>query len=114
MPLREKFGPAQTWSVESAGTDIPGPWPLHEFAAAAIAERIPAVAEHVSTNLDAAVIRRADLVLTATRRHRSAVVSSVPAAIGRSFTILQFARLCEAVAPISGSGSRRTRQATGR
>ncbi|MEP6561809.1 MAG: low molecular weight phosphatase family protein [Nakamurella sp.] len=99
----QKFGSSDTWSVESAGTDIPGPWPLHEYAAAAIGERMPQVADHVSTNLDAAAIGRADLVLTATRRHRSVVVSSVPAAIGRSFTILQFARLCEAVSPIPGA-----------
>jgi len=100
--VSEKFGSTDPWAVESAGTDIPGPWPLHEFAAAVLAERIPEVADHVSTSLDAATVRSADLVLTATRRHRSVVASTVPAAIGRSFTILQFARLCAEVSPITG------------
>ena len=61
------------------------------------------VAEHESIQLSPALIARADLVLTATRQHRSAVVSSLPAAIGRTFTILQFARLCDEVPPISDS-----------
>ncbi len=91
------------WWVDSAGTDIPGPWPLHRFAASVLAERLPEVADHHSIALDDAAIRRADLILTATRRHRSAVVSVLPAAIGRTFTILQFARLCDAVAPITGT-----------
>jgi protein-tyrosine phosphatase len=39
----------------------------------------------------------ADLILTATRTHRSAVVSLDPSALGRCFTIPQFARLTEAV-----------------
>lgn len=99
----QQFGSPDAWVVESAGTDIPGPWPLHEFAAAALAERIPAVSAHVSKSLDAAAIARADLVLTGSRRHRSSVVSNAPAAIGRTFTILQFARLCQAVPPITGA-----------
>jgi protein-tyrosine phosphatase len=43
-------------------------------------------------------IARADLILTATREHRSAVVSLDPTALGRCFTIPQFARLADAVA----------------
>jgi protein-tyrosine phosphatase len=100
--VSQKFGSSDAWQVESAGTDIPGAWPLHESAAAVLAERIPDVADHVSTSLDVATVRSADLVLTATRRHRSVVASTVPAAIGRSFTILQFARLCAEVSSISG------------
>jgi protein-tyrosine phosphatase len=98
----QKFGNPSGWIVGSAGTDIPGPWPLHEYASAVLAERIGEVADHVSTSLDVATVRGADLVLTATRRHRSVVASTVPAAIGRSFTILQFARLCAEVSPITG------------
>jgi protein-tyrosine phosphatase len=99
----EAFGGSDAWLVESAGIDIPGHWPLHEYAAAVLAERLPVVADHRSASLDTPTIRLANLVLTATRRHRSSVVSSVPAAIGRTFTILQFARLCDAVSPISGT-----------
>ena len=99
----ERFAARGGWSVESAGTDIPGPWPLHPSAATVLAERIPVVAEHYSRQLKPAMIQRADLVLTATRKHRSAVVSSVPAAVGRTFTILQFARLCDQVEPIAAA-----------
>lgn len=96
----ERFGIRNEWRVESAGTDIPGPWPLHASAAAVLAERIPVAPEHYSRQLRPAMIQRADLVLTATRQHRGVVVSTVPAAVGRTFTILQFARLCDQVAPI--------------
>jgi len=98
----QKFGTPDAWAVESAGTDIPGRWPLHEYAAGVLAERIPVVAEHFSTSLDVATVKGADLVLTATRQHRGVVASTVPAAIGRSFTILQFARLCAEVSPVIG------------
>jgi protein-tyrosine phosphatase len=101
--VAKRFGATDAWQVESAGTDTPGPWPLHEFAAAVLAERIPRVADHHSIELGTAAIKRSDLVLTATRRHRGIVVSSVPAAVGRTFTILQFARLCEAVSAFTGT-----------
>jgi protein-tyrosine phosphatase len=99
----EQFAGPGEWAVESAGTDIPGPWPLHPSAATVLAQRIPVVAEHYSRQLKPAMIQRADLVLTATRKHRGVVVSSVPAAVGRTFTILQFARLCDQVAPITAT-----------
>ena len=41
----------------------------------------------------------ADLVLTATAEHRSTVVGLLPAAIGRTFTLREFARLAVVVAP---------------
>lgn len=97
------FGNAEAWQVSSAGTNIPGPWPLHELAAAALSQRLPVVAEHHSVGLTPAAISTADLILTASRRHRSIVVSTVPAAVGRTFTILQFARLCAKVEPITGA-----------
>jgi protein-tyrosine phosphatase len=100
--VSQRFGNSSGWTVGSAGTEIPGPWPLHEYAAAVLAERIGEVDSHVSTSLDVATVREADLVLTATRRHRSVVASTVPAAIGRSFTVLQFARLCAEVSPMTG------------
>ena len=99
------FGQTARWLIESAGTAIPGPWPLHDYARAVLAERLPAVAEHHSVALRPAAIDRADLVLTATRWHRSVVVSTVPAAVGRTFTILQFARLCDQVEPMSSADS---------
>jgi protein-tyrosine phosphatase len=102
---RKRFGERDGWLIDSAGTDIPGRWPLHPYAAAVLAERLPEVAPHESIQLTPALIGQADLVLTATRQHRSTVVSTLPAAIGRTFTILQFARLCDEVSPLSATDS---------
>lgn len=98
-----RFADHGGWAVESAGTDIPGPWPLHPTASTVLSERIPVVAEHYSRQLKSAMIQRADLVLTATRKHRGVVVSNVPAAVGRTFTVLQFARLCDQVESLTAA-----------
>ena len=42
-----------------------------------------------------ALVRDADLVLTATREHRSAVVTLEPRALARTFTMREFARLVD-------------------
>lgn len=91
-----RFGDG-SWQVDSAGTNIPGPWPIHEHAATVLTHRLGQVARHTSQPLSAAVIGAADLILTASRRQRGIVVKAVPAAIGRTFTIRQFARLSDAV-----------------
>ncbi len=95
-----RFGEG-AWQVDSAGTNLPGRWPLHEHAVSVLAQRLPRVEPHTSQPLSAAVIGGADLILTASRRQRGIVVQLVPAAIGRTFTIRQFARLCDAVAPLT-------------
>ena len=50
-----------------------------------------------SRQLSVDMVRDAALILTATRRHRSAVVTLDPAAVRRTFTILEFARLAQIV-----------------
>src|SRR5690606_1387946 len=57
------------------------------------------------------LVAGADLVLTATRQHRADVVEQVPAAVRRTFTVREFARLASAVDPeeldaAAGSGAR--------
>jgi protein-tyrosine phosphatase len=94
-----RFGPG-AWEIDSAGTDIPGPWPLHRHAAAVLSARLGQVRPHVSRPLSGALIGAADLVLTSSRRQRGIVVETVPAAIGKTFTIRQFARLSDAVGPL--------------
>ncbi|UCN14097.1 low molecular weight phosphatase family protein [Cellulomonas iranensis] len=49
--------------------------------------------------LDAGLVARADLVLALTRGHRSAVVQLAPAAVRRTFTLLELARLLPHVDP---------------
>ncbi len=100
---RGLFGKADTWVVESAGTQAWESHPIHELSAQVLAERDALLHAHRSRQLDASIVRDADLILTAERQHRSVVVRLLPAAIGRTFTMLQFARLAAAVEPISGT-----------
>jgi len=46
-----------------------------------------------------AMVRDADLVLTATRNHRSQVLERVPLALRRTFTLLEFAAIVAALPP---------------
>ncbi|PJJ55565.1 low molecular weight phosphatase family protein [Compostimonas suwonensis] len=50
---------------------------------------------HTARQLDVAAVRDADLVLTATREHRSEVVSLLPRASRKTFTLRQFARIVD-------------------
>ena len=51
------------------------------------------IEEHTPRQITAGMIGNADLVLTAERSHRSEVVSLVPRASAKTFTLNQFARL---------------------
>ena len=53
--------------------------------------------------LTAELVREQDLVLTATRAHRSAVVELVPAAVRRTFTVRELARLLTTAGALPGS-----------
>jgi protein-tyrosine phosphatase len=102
--LSDGSGPA--WSVASAGTHGFDGHPMHPSAAQVVRERGGAPEDFRSRPLTAEIVRSADLVLTAGREHRSVVVQLVPAAVRRSFTIRQFARLCAAVPPLPGDDPR--------
>ena len=51
-------------------------------------------------------VERADLVLTATTLHRVAVLRAVPQALRRTFTLLEFAHLVEAVPTVRAQWGR--------
>lgn len=53
----------------------------------------------VARQLTADLLREADLVLALTRSHRSAIVELVPAAVRRTFTLRELARLVAHVDP---------------
>lgn len=54
--------------------------------------------------LEAAMVREADLVLTATREHRRVVVEEAPTADASVFALLDFAAACAAVDPAAHHG----------
>ncbi len=94
------FGDRNSWAVESAGTDAAVDRGIHELSARVLLDRGAFVEGHRSRMIDRSMIGSADLVLTSAREHRSAVVRMLPGAIGRTFTIRQFARLSVAVPPL--------------
>lgn len=96
-----RLGPG-AWVVSSAGTRADDGRPVHPLTEQVLGERGLSAAGMTARRLTPAVIRSADLVLTAERSHRAAVVSALPAALGRSFTLRQFARLADHVEPLTG------------
>jgi protein-tyrosine phosphatase len=85
--------------VASAGTfGLTGRGIEPEMVAQLTAAGVPEV-EFVARRMTAADVRGADLVLGLGREHRSQAVELVPAAVRRSFTLLEFARLVATIAP---------------
>ncbi|TDW67923.1 protein-tyrosine phosphatase [Curtobacterium sp. PhB25] len=98
--LTARLGPdAAAFVVESAGT-IADDGAAMDGAAAAQSVRLGGdPSGHGSRYLTAAIVEEADLVLTAERSHRAAVVSLAPRATKRAFTIKQFARVLGGLEP---------------
>jgi protein-tyrosine phosphatase len=105
--LRRALGPSV--SVGSAGTHAWADSPMHPFAAEVLAESGIDGSGFRSRVLTAALVSGADLVLTATRRERSACVSLDPASVRRCFTINQFTRYAVAVRSVAALPSARLR-----
>ncbi|WP_157973910.1 arsenate reductase/protein-tyrosine-phosphatase family protein [Desertihabitans aurantiacus] len=57
---------------------------------------------HHARQLTAEMVARADLVLAASRLHRSAVVQLQPEAVERAFTVTEFARYCSGGPQVGG------------
>lgn len=97
-----------SWDVHSAGTRARAGLPAHPDTVAVLAERgLTLPADWRSRALTAADVDTADLVLTATRGHRGAVVALHPTAAGRVFTLHQFTRLLGAAGGLRpGPGDR--------
>jgi protein-tyrosine phosphatase len=83
--------------VDSAGTHAWPGRPMHPFALQTLGEAGIDGTGFRSAPLTASLVAEADLVLTATRQQRTACVSFDPAAVRRTFTIIQFARYAVAV-----------------
>jgi protein-tyrosine phosphatase len=91
-------------TVTSAGTRTRAGRPMERAAALVLGEVGVEEAGFVSSRLDEAAVNGADLILVAAREHRSATVSMAPAAMRRTFTLVEFARLLALVddAPVDG------------
>jgi protein-tyrosine phosphatase len=85
--------------VTSAGTRAVVDAPVHPDSALAVGERGGDVAGFAARQLRAHMIAEADLVLTMTTEHRTAVLGMEPRALQRSFTLREAADLAELVAP---------------
>jgi protein-tyrosine phosphatase len=91
--------------VTSAGTWGHEGSPMERNAAAALAETGIDEGGFRARELTAAMVRDAELVLTATREHRVAVLGHEPAALRRTFTLREFARLTEHTGAAGQDGS---------
>lgn len=94
---------AGAWTVRSAGTRADTGRPAHRLTEQVLSDRGLTAGGTTSRPLTPDLIRSADLVLTAERAHRATAVSLVPAALGRSFTLRQFARLADHVDSLTGT-----------
>lgn len=94
--LGAALGPSVT--VASAGVGALVGAPIAEGMVALLRSAGGGTSDGFSArSLSAAMARDADLVLTMTRDQRSAAVESCPAAVRRTFTLLEFARLLDEV-----------------
>ena len=86
--------------VTSAGTEAMVGAPVDERMAALLSEEEQGtLRDFRARQLDERMVAAADLVLTMTREHRSAVVTLAPSALRRTFTLSEFAELLPAVRP---------------
>ncbi len=92
--LRHALGDRRALEVTSAGTHALVGEPIHEPMADLLEGAGVAADGFRATQMTAARIRAAGLILTATREHRAGVVRMVPAAVRRTFTLGEFAQLC--------------------
>lgn len=93
--LAARLTPTERAAVRSisAGTQAVSGYPMDALAADALRTLGGNPDRHVARQITAEMVRDADLVLTATNAHRSRIVRDQPAAMRRTFTLREFARL---------------------
>ncbi|MCV2395864.1 low molecular weight phosphatase family protein [Actinotalea sp. M2MS4P-6] len=80
-------------SVGSAGTHAVVGAPIDPTMVEVAGRHGTALPRHAAIQLSPAMVRAADLVLAMTRGHRSAIVAAEPAALRRTLTLRELARL---------------------
>ncbi len=94
--LERAMGSDRSVRVGSAGVRARVGAPFDEDMSAALGEELPVFR---ARQLTSAMIGESDLILTMSSGHRSAVVSAVPSAIRRTFTLREFADLAALAGP---------------
>lgn len=90
--------PGVSLNVASAGTHAFPGQPMDPGAVREVTRLgMPEVGGHRAQRLSEGQVRKADLVLGLGREHRGAAVRLAPAANGRSFTLLEFVHLVDAL-----------------
>ncbi|MFJ2977304.1 low molecular weight phosphatase family protein [Curtobacterium sp. NPDC087082] len=103
--LTARLGPDEpAFVVESAGTIAQDGAPMDDAAAAQSVRLGGSPDGHRARYLTAVIAGSADLVLTAERSHRAAVVSLAPRTAKRAFTVKQFARVLDGLEPAELGG----------
>lgn len=90
----------QLVDVSGAGTWAQDGEPMEPYAEQTLRERGIDADAFAARRLQAPLVTGAGLVVTATREHRSAVVQLVPAAVRRTFTLLELARIVDRLPPL--------------
>ncbi len=94
--LRAELDP-RLFEVASAGVQGWDRAPMDTMAAMELMRLGHSPGAFRSHAIDSYLVDSADLILTATKGHRSAVLALNPRALRRTFTLLEFAALCEEV-----------------
>lgn len=97
--LRARLGADDAVTVTSAGIDVAPDARVPEHLNELLAREGLAVDGHHVKEVSATLVAEADLVLTATRHERSAVVRKVPAAVRRTYTLCELARVATSLGP---------------
>jgi protein-tyrosine phosphatase len=93
--------------VSSAGLAALAGQPVDEPVARLLADRGVGVEGFTARQLQLPALRTAGLVLTMTAAQRSAVVTRLPAAVRRTFTLREFAELTRLAGPGTGAPAER-------
>lgn len=96
---------ARTFEVASAGTHGVVGHPMDEPSAEALVAHGGDPDGHAARALEPYLVESADLVVGLARRHRAAVVTLVPGATRRAFTLRELDELVSAASPDAGPGS---------
>ncbi|MFV9424432.1 low molecular weight phosphatase family protein [Microbacterium sp. S1037] len=97
--LAHALSPVADVRVESAGTGALVGSGVPEQAQRLAASRSINASMHRARQIDNSLIRGADLIVAMAREHRRLIVESLPAAMRRTFTLRELARIAEAVEP---------------